>query len=206
MSEHKKSTPANGIVTSDASYRPHGRLRWLWMIAGGVVLIVVVAAGAYALYRHYSKPVTSPPSATNNTAATGGAQTIQQQMDAAIASAQKELASAKTPAEKATAYSDLGMAYFNSTQYGQSITAYNNAIQADSSVKPQVLNTLAYVYATAGQRDKAIATYQELITLLQQQSDTQHTARLYQGTDTNAAAIQTYQHDIQVLQQGGTIQ
>ncbi|MGI0134068.1 MAG: tetratricopeptide repeat protein, partial [Candidatus Micrarchaeaceae archaeon] len=96
---------------------------------------------------------------------------------------------------------------FNNGQYDQSIAAYNSAITSDSSIKPQVLDTLGYVYVTAGQRDKAIMTYQELIALLQQQPSASdgRSARVYQGADPNASAIQTYQHDIQVLQQGGTL-
>jgi tetratricopeptide (TPR) repeat protein len=98
------------------------------------------------------------------------------------------------------------MAYFNAGKYDQSITAYNDAVNADSSIKLQVLDTLAYVYTSAGQRDKAISTYQELIGLLQQQPSSDHTAKQYEGMDSNAAAIQTYQHDIQVLQQKGATQ
>lgn len=205
MSEHKKdSTMPNGIVTSDAAYRPHGRLRWIWFLVAGFVVVAIAAAGAFLAYRHYSSKSPAAPASTSHTATTG-AQTIQEQMTAAVTAAQQELASAKTASDKANAYKDLGMAYFNNQQYDQSITAYNSAIAADTSIKPQVLDTLAYVYVSAGQRDKAIATYQELISLLQQSSNDGHTARVYQGTDTNSAAIQTYQHDIQVLQQGGTL-
>jgi len=205
MSEHKKQPPVpNGIVTSGVVRRPQSRLRWLWLLAAGLLLVAVAAVSVILMYRHYgAKPAASPSNDTNTTAK--NTQTIQEQMTAAITAAQQELAAAKTAADKASAYKDLGMAYFNNGQYDQAVAAYNNAISTDASIKSQVLDTLAYVYATAGQRDKAIATYQELITLLQQQSNDGHNARVYEGADPNAAAVQTYQHDIQVLQQGGSL-
>src|SRR5581483_1504949 len=202
MSEHKKSSTVNGIITSDAAYHSGGRRRWLWLAVAAMAVVVVVAG--VVLYGHNNRkaPVKSN---TTGTTQTKTAQTIQEQMASAVANAQQELANAKTPADKASAYKDLGMAYFNNQQYDQAIAAYNSAVSTDSSIKPQVLDTLAYVYATAGQRDKAIATYQELIALLQQLSNDGHTARVYEGADTTASTIQTYQHNIQVLQQGGSL-
>ena len=75
------------------------------------------------------------------------------------------------------------------------------AIGADSSVKTETLNLLAYAYATDGQRDKAIATYQKLINLLQQQSsNTGHAAFVY-----GQNPIQVYQNDMQILEGGGSL-
>jgi len=78
--------------------------------------------------------------------------------------------------------------YLNNSETTDAIVAFNNAIAADSTIKLGVLGALAYSYALNGQSSQAIASYQELISLLQQQKPTQSST---QYTNT-MKAIQSY--------------
>lgn len=199
MSQHKEPRPASGIVTSSDSSGVR-RLPYLWLGMGIVVAIAIAGLAVWAIKERHSH-VTNNPSSTS---ATSSLMTNQQRLDAALSAAQQRLAEAKTASDKANAYSAVGTAYFNKGNYGSAATAYTNAIGSDSSSKIETLPLLAYTYATAGHRSQAIQAYQELITLLQQQPGATDNMAL-QGTQGVQGAITAYQHDIQVLQQGGSL-
>lgn len=185
---------ANTVVTSDRVYR---RKKWPWgwlaLVAVGIILNILLVA---FLFDHHTHK-------TSSSTGKGMHQlvTAQQQLDAAVASAQATLKDATTASQKAEAYKDLGMVYFNERQYPNAINAYTSAISTDNAVKPEVLDTLAYTYAVNGQRDQAIALYQELISAAEQQPTAGHEALNYQ----EGSAVQAYQHNIQMLQQGDTL-
>ena len=189
MSEHKQPKPATtGIVTSDQVLRKTGpRTLWSWF-ALGLLALVIVGAGGGLLYRHYiydpaHKPATAPKTSNNHNAL--------KQFDTALTDAKTRLDTAAGQKQKATAYVNLGVAYMNKAQYKDAILALNNAIAADASIKLEALSVLAFAYAYDNQRDKAISTFQEVISLLQKQN-----------SDDADARVQAYQNDLQRLQAG----
>lgn len=157
----------------------------------GVVLAILILVLAYAFYEPHSWTKSVAPAQL----------TRQQKLDAAINAAKVEVQNARTPSDKAQANEALGAAYMNADQTNSAIDAYNRAIAADSSVKPEALDSLAYAYAVSGQRQKAIVAYQELIQLQEAQPiDSEHFAQQYTGS-----AVQKYQRYIEILQNGGSL-
>jgi tetratricopeptide (TPR) repeat protein len=158
--------------------------------------VVVVVLTVSFLFYHYRNNKTQI--AQNTSSAT---QTMSKQKKAAIVKMQAEVNSAKTSLQKANAYEALGEAYFNSTNYSGAIQADKDALDSDSSVKIEALGALAYTYATDGQRAQAISTYQELVSLLQQQGQSSQT-NPYINAET---PMQSDQQAIQTLQKGGNL-
>jgi tetratricopeptide (TPR) repeat protein len=193
---HTQQKLTNGVVTSDAVQKrsrrqPFYRDRMLLVPIGSAVLLAVIILYAFYGPRFWMRTTTTQTAA----------QTYQQQLATAITDAKKQLQVAKTPSDKAQANEVLGAAYLNASQTSNAISAYNNAITLDASVKTAVLDPLGYAYAISGQRDKAIATYQELVQLLQAQAQpSDHVANVYNG-----GGVQKYQQYITTLQAGGSL-
>lgn len=199
MSGHTQHKVPGEIVTSDAVHGRGGRSRLPLVVV--ILAVAVITAACLLVYWWRRSDMGNNPPAATTVQSQASLNPAQRELSAAVDDASTQLQNAKNSMDKAEAYKNLGAAYFNQGKYDDSIAAYNNAIKADSGIKPEVLDTLAYVYVTAGQRAKAIAVYQELIASIQQQSNDGHEAMIYEGGNT----VQVYQHDIQVLQQGGTL-
>lgn len=187
---------ADTVVTSDMVYH---RQKWPWgwlvLIAVGITLNILLVALSFDHHPHKTSSIAGIEQSMHQPV------TAQEQLDAAVASARTALRHATTASQRAEAYKDLGMAYVNEHRYPNAISAYTTAIATDGSVTPEVLDSLAYTYAVSGQRDQAIALYQELLTTVEQQPTAGHEAL----NDQESSAVQAYQQDIQNLQQGGTL-
>lgn len=181
----KRAEPAaSGIVTSDSIRHRYLGGRQLLLVG---LLMVVVVAGASAAYIVRNGLFSSKP--TTQTAGSKPTLTPAQQ----LTQAQSEVSQATTDPEKATAYSHLGAAYQTNNQYAQAATAYqqsldNRPTSANQShvVQSQTIATLsdlAYAYQQAGQQDKSVQAYQQIIAILEKSSDSgdQKLIPLYQS-------------------------
>jgi cytochrome c-type biogenesis protein CcmH/NrfG len=171
MSEHKAKR-AEGIVTSDAV---QGNRRFslpkkvLWPVVAVVVLAVLGGGGlAYKVYVYdpaHKKTMVAKPNRNSND--------YLLHPDKQLSAAQAELNDAKTPQEKAAAYDHLAQAYLNGQKPSSAVDAANSSLSADSSTtnKLQALNILGYAYARDGQKDKAIAAFQQMVDIIKASND-----------------------------------
>ena len=187
MSEHKHPIPLEGIVTSDAAQAKRPKLAF---VAVAIILFFLLVGGGYKLYSQYGHK-SSKPSVSNKNSSSNK----QKWSSDAVQQAQTQLKNATSAKDKAEAYITLAIAYENNNQNKEAISAYQNAEAADSSVKPTVLGAIGYAYARAGERDKAISAFQELINILQTDK----------SSPFSDAAIQGYQNDVKWLQEGKSI-
>ena len=194
MSQHKQPDPVEGTVTSDAVQGKKLLTKKLWLIGAGLVIVIILVT-AGIVYRN----ITQESKASVHNIVQSQSATLKPKQE--LAKAQTELHNASTPIQKATADENLAGAYIANNQDSAAITAYQNAITADSSTKANVLGPLAYTYVVSGQRDQAIATYQELLALLQQLKQGQQ-GNQYTNTE---SPVQAIQQDIQTLENGGNL-
>ena len=196
MSQHKQAGPEGGVITSDAV---HGRRSTAFPLMVMTLVAVFIASGAVVAIYHFDPGRTKQPATSSGKQLSG----YQQQLAAAVSDAQSKLSQAKTSADKAAAYTALGTAYANEGEYRQAVAAYNDAITNDGSLKASLLENVAYTYAVAGEKDKAIAAYQELIHILQMQPDSTQVSDTIKVSTKDR--IQTYEAAIQTLQNGGSL-
>jgi tetratricopeptide (TPR) repeat protein len=184
MSLHKKSSSVEGIVTSDAVHGKKLLAKKLWLISTGLVIIFVLIA-AVIVYRQYIYKPKTQTTVQNR---------ISPHAQQAINSAQTELKSAHTPSDKATAYSNLGLAYLGNDQGTKAITAFQNSVTADSSDQLGSLIGLGYAYNEISQNQKAISAFQQVVNLLQQSTNPEEQGK-----------IPEFQNIVKQLQAGNSI-
>jgi tetratricopeptide (TPR) repeat protein len=194
MSEHKAKL-AEGIVTSD---RVHGyrRLRLpkkILLPAVSLIVIAVFGGGGFLVYKVY---IQNPSHKKTGTTSDRNSNAYLLHPDKQVSAAQTELNKAKTPKEKAAAYDTLAQAYLNNKQPTNAVDAISNSLSADSSTsnKLQALNVLGYAYSRAGQQDKAIASFQQMIDIIKASGD-----------DSLKQEIPRVQSAISEIQQGQTL-
>ena len=185
-------------MTSDAVHGGKRLPRWFFYSASAVIIVAIIAGGLLVYHYHNSGVNKSPNEVANSVHLTNS-----QRLQEAVTSAQTQVNNAKTTSQKANAYSALGTAYMNDNNSSGAVTAFDNAVKIDSSMKVNVLGALAYAYAMNEQRAQAISTYQELISLLQSQEQNSSTPKI--GYANAPTPVQSYQQAIQILQNGGTL-
>lgn len=169
-----------GVVTSDAVYH---RFPWrVVMVVLGFLAVLLVAGGVYFVATNYHLFSTSNTPTTTTDRKQDPAQ--------AVRDAQSALQRADTPAEKATAYNNLGAAYITNNQSSQAVSAYQSALSQNQtgSAKATSLSGLANAYLQAGNRQAAADALTQLVAIYQS------------GTDEQRALVPKYQRLIQELQ------
>lgn len=170
MSEHK-AKQAEGVVTSDA-VQGKRRFSLSKRVAIPVLAIALVAAiggGGLAYKTYIYDPAHKKPKTNTSRNSNDYLLHPDKQVSAGLADLQK----AKTPEEKAAAYNYLAGAYLNNKQPTEAVDAASNSLAADDSTsnKLKALNVQAYAYSRAGEKDKAIAAFQQMIDIIKASND-----------------------------------
>lgn len=191
MSEHKKKViaggGASGIVIGDGKHhRRHYNLH-LKFIGMTALVLALIGGGSFWLM-HHSSPH-APDSSSKHTATTP---TI---YDKQYQSAKGGVSKAKTKTEQVSAYIQLAQSECALNKYKDAIQDFQKALTiagTDKALERQAQTGLAYAYAYDGQNSKSVDTFNQLITLLQQQN-------------ASALTIQNYTTDRDRISQGKSL-